>query len=554
MARALRYHTMNPNDPQQNETEYSYKEMMDRLRKQRQGGGSSSPGEGGDSSRPAGSQAIEGADGSKQSGEVRRRRKRRTHQPKKVKEERVKVLRRALVLVGIPLGLLLLGAYVLMLSRVRGESFRKAVGERVTELVGAEVEFGRFQLSGLNLNSRKAVVTGDEGGLMRGAEIISLRAQVYPSTMLSRDWLLGFVQASGGVLRFGPTVASGGADVVSSTVAPLSLVAAGIGLGGAPSNIDVSGIKIADCDLFWDGRVPATKPFISESNLSAGDLAQPTIGMGFRGGRLAVPGWPEFGIEAISGDLKRGIYQVRRASLLHTDDGALTLKGQVSILGEGDYRFSGEYSDIDLAEVVHPFWEDKLAGKLDGDITIEGALAKAGMLKAEGEFAIRNLVFSNNRMLKRLSLTLGEALLARLHFRTFQGRYRRAADRVELYDLQGEHLSLLRVRGNIVVFTDGRLEGQLQLGLPEQILAKAEGGKPVFFGIEDDDGFSWVEVSLGGLVDDPREDLTTRLQLALREILREREKVLPGVETLPTRKANAASGALESTFEQLIER
>jgi len=532
---------------------------MDKLRKQRQGDGGSPSQDGGEGS---GSQSVrlevaEAPDGSRQGTEVRRRRKRRSHQPKKAKEQRVKMMRRVLILVGVPLGVLFVGAYMLMLSRVRGEGFRKAVSERVTELVGAEVEFGRFKLNGLNLNSRKAVVSGTDGGLMRGAEILSLRTRLKPSTLLSSDWILESLQASSGSLRFGPAVTNGvDAAAAADGIAPaLPLLAAGIGLGSSPSNIDISGIKIADCDLFWDGRVPSTKPFISGSNFSNGDLAQPMIGMGFRGGRLAVPGWPEFGIEAISGDLKRGVYQIRRASLLHIDDGALTLEGQLNLMGSGDYRFSGEYSDIDPGEVVHPFWADKVGGDLDGNIVIEGALSKAGSLKAEGEFEIRNFVFSNNRILKRLSLTLGEALLARIQFRTFQGRYRRTADRVELYDLRGEHLSLLKLRGRIVVFADGRLEGQLDLGLPEQILAKAEGGKPIFFGAESDD-FSWAKVSLSGLIDDPREDLTPRLRLALQEFLREQERVLPatGIETLPKKKAEATRGALESTFEQLIGR
>ena len=565
---------MNPTEPPKDQPNYSYKEMMEQLRKQRKGEGmgegrsrgdarSASEASGGESQRGSRSQSVrievvKAEDGTEHIAEVRRRRKRRSHQPKKVKEERVKMIRRVLVFGGIPLGILFVGGYMLMLSRVRGEGFRTGASERISEIIGAEIEFGRFKLSGLNLNSRKAVVVGSSGGLFRDAELVALRTRLNPVTMLSSDWNLGFVQASGGSLRFG----SGGAGTREAELGAgaalfgerLHLVAAGIGLDSDPQNIDISGIKIAGCDLFWDGVVPAVNPFIAGSNASTGDLSEPVVGLSFRGGKLAVPGWPEFGIEAISGDMNKGVYQVRRASLLHIEDGNLSLKGTVAATGDGEYRFAGEYSNIELREIVHEEWADKLGGEVDGTIEVKGALTRSGSMTAEGEFSVRNMVFSNNKILQRLSLTVGESLLARIQFRTFQGRYRRGADRVEFYELEGEHLSLLRLRGNISVFFDGRLEGSIELGLPEQILVKGEGGKPAMFGAELD-GFCWTTVTLGGLIDDPQEDLTARLQAALQQFIKERDSKLPGtgIQTLPNKTAPAGGKALEDTFERLLE-
>jgi hypothetical protein len=555
---------MNSTEPPKDQSNYSYKEMMEELRKQRKGEGGEVSGrqsqssEAGSTSQPVRIEVVEAEDGTKHVAEVRRRRKRRSHQPKKVKEARVILMRRTLVFGGIPLMMLFVGGYMLMLSRIRGEGFRTGASERISEIVGTDVEFGRFQLSGLNLNSRKVVVAGTPGGLFREAEIGALRTRLNPVTMLSNAWSLGFVQASSGSLRFGlggadrrePELGGKAADLGDR----LQVVAAGIGLDSDPKNIDISGIKIAGCDLFWDGNAPAANPFIASSNASTGDLSEPIVGLSFRGGQLAVPGWPEFGIEAISGDLNKGVYQVRRASLLHVGDGNLSLKGTVATTGDGKYRFAGEYSDIELREIVHEEWADKLGGKVDGKIEVEGALTKVGSMNAEGEFSIRKLVFSNNKILQRLSLTVGESLLARLEFRTFQGRYRRGADRTEFYDLEGEHLALLRLRGGFSVFFDGRLEGSIEIGLPEQILAKAEGGKPALFGAERD-GFCWTTVTLGGLIDDPREDLTTRLQQALRQFIKERDRTLPGtgIQTLPNKTPPAGGDVLENTFERLIE-
>ncbi len=544
---------MNPTEPPRDKASYSYKEMMDQLRQQQNGGGRD-----GSSSQPVRVEVIKGEDGSTQVAEVRRRRKRRSHQPKKIREQRIKMLRRLAVFGVVPLVLLLIGGYMLMLSRVRGEGFRNSASARISELVGADIEFGRFHLRGLNLGTRKAVLTGAPDGLLREGEISALRARLQPSTMLSSDWRLGFVQAVSGSFRFGrPAPGAGREGIGGLSSADREIrrpfVAAGLGLDSAPKHVDLSGIKVADCDLFWDGRMPATEPFVAASNLSTGDFSSPAVGLSLRGGKLAIPTWPEFGIEAISGDVAGGVYNIRRSSLLHVGNGAAALTGKVSARGDGAYQLAVEYSDIELREIIHPYWaKEQLSGRIDGDLQISGALAQAGSLKAEGGFSSRGLVFSGT-VLKRLSLGLGESQLARVQFRNFEGRYRRSAGKMELYDLRGEHPSLLQLRGNIVVHTDdGSLSGRLELGLPDADVSKIEGGKPAFFGPEKD-GFSWVTVTLSGLIDEPREDLTPRLERAREEFLRESGRALPGtrIPTLPT--DGDGGGALEKTFDELIK-
>ena len=567
---------MKPTQPSPEKPNYSYEEMMERLRLERSkgaprvqeeipartGGGE----EGSSTSQPVRIEVVEDDDGNRQVVEVRRRRKRRSHQPKKVKEERIKKIRKALVFGGIPLLLAVLAGIALMYKRVGGESFRVGASTRISELVGAEVEFGRFQLRGFDLSSRKAVVKGASGGLLREAEVVTLKSRIRFSSMLSSDWDLGVVQAADGQLRFGPAgsgqsdVGIGGLSMADETRGPAPLVRAGLGLDKSPKIIDVHGTRIASTDLYWDGRLPSSDPVISDTALSTGELAGPTTRLSLRGGKLAVPGWPEFGIESISGDIDGdGNYKIVRSILLHIDDGRVSVTGDLSLRGAGDFRLLGDFSDVSLRELAHPHWADKLGGEIDGKIDISGSLARPGSMSAEGQFTSGDLVLSNNRMLKHLSIAMSESLLARVEFRTFSARFRRSADKLELFDIEGEHPSLLRLRGGCTMHADGQIEGVFQVGMPAPMVSKIDGGKPAFFGVPDD-GYVWTTVKLGGLIDDPREDLSERLNDASGRFRRERDQIHPGrgIQTLPSdggRPPSAPPGAgagLEGTFNELI--
>ena len=381
---------MKPTQTNPEKANYSYEEMMERLRLERSKGAprvheemparTTGGEEGSSTSQPVRIEVVEDEEGNRQVMEVRRRRKRRSHQPKKVQEERIKKIRKALVFGGIPLLLVVIVGIALLYKRVSGESFRVGASSRISEIVGADVEFGRFRLRGMDLSSRKAVVKGAPTGLLREAEVMTIKSRIRFSSMLNSNWDLGMVQAADGQLRFGPVgsgrpdVGIGGVSMADEAPSPPPLVQAGLGLDKSPKLVDVRGMRIASADLYWDGRVPSSDPVISDASLSTGELAGPTTRLSLRGGKLAVPGWPQFGIESLSGDIgSDGNYKIVRSVLLHVDDGRVTITGDLSLRGAGDFRLAGEFSDVSLRELVHPHWADKLGGEIDGKIDISGS-------------------------------------------------------------------------------------------------------------------------------------------------------------------------------------
>lgn len=510
---------MNPAERESAKSKYSHEEMLDKLRSGEKG----NPGK-----RSVSVEVIEDADGQQIIKEVTKRRRRRTRQPKKIRERRIKLLKRAAVIGSITGVSLLVGLYALMLFAIRGQRFRSSVSERVSELVQAGVGFGSFRLSGLNLDNSKAVIADIPGTIFDGAEINYLKTRVNPWTVFSRDWHLGPVHATKGNFRFGvtdPGIQVAGINKPAIPGRPL-LTAAGLGLDHDPGMINCSGIRIADCSLYWEEEGMGAGPFIEGAVANVSDMIDGSFILRFKGGDFKVPGWPGFEIEGVEGLVQNGKYQIRDSTFLSGNKGSVALSGFVNTALKGDFRLMAVFADLPLSENAHAFWKDKLRGNINGEMEISGSLAEKGSLLAEGSFSSNNLVFSNHAILQRLAIGLGEALLARIDFHSVEGRLRRTAGALEIYDLRAINPALFQLMGGITVYSDGRLAGELNVGVPGVFLQRMGINKPSIFG-EEVQGFVWTKVKLGGSINAPEEDLTGRLEKIRAEILRKNLKRVP---------------------------
>ena len=510
---------MNSGERQPAKSNYSHKEMLDKLRTTEE----ESSGK-----HAVNVELIEDQEGQQIIKEVRKRRKRRSRQPKKIRERRIKLLKRTALIGSISLVLLLAGLYTLMIFGIRGQRFRSSIGERVSELVEAGVGFGSFRLSGFNLDNSKAVIEDIPGSLFHGAELTYLKSRVNPWTLFSRDWHLGPVHAAKGSFRFGAPVLEaehagiGGWEPTGRRLMTL----AGLGLDAAPGMINCNGIRIADCSLYWEEEGLDNDPFIGASVANISDMIGGAFRLRFKGGNLKVPGWPSLEIENLEGLVQNGNYKIRESALVHGEKGSVAMSGFVNAGAEGDFRLFAPFAGLSLSDNVHAFWQDKLRGNIDGKIEVTGSLAKKGAWRAEGSFSSNNLVLSNHAILQRLAIGLGEALLARIDFHSVEGRLRRTADALEIYDIRAENPALFRLRGTMTIHSEGRLGGLLDVGVPGAFLQRMGINKPSIFS-EEVQGFVWTKVKLGGFIDAPEEDLTERLEKIRAGILKESLKLVP---------------------------
>ena len=255
-------------------------------------------------------------------------------------------------------------------------------------------------------------------------------------------------------------------------------------------------------------------------------------------------------------------YQEGRVFLTHADfrlyeRGALTLTGEVG-LGDGDYGFDGNLVDVDAGEVVPEDWKQRLQGRIssgfgvvdgpkgpviDGEIDLsDGILTGLPVLEALGAYG------DNQRFLR---LTLSEARTSFL--------WEDGVLRLDDFVLGSE--GLMRVEGRLLVMKDERLDGRFRLGLTPGTLSRIPGAETKVF-LPGERGLLWTEVRISGTVDEPEEDLTSRLIMAagmrMLEVLPETgEKVLKltGRALSPeTLREVTGDGGILRQGENLIEQ
>ncbi|MCU0794633.1 MAG: AsmA-like C-terminal region-containing protein [Akkermansiaceae bacterium] len=207
-------------------------------------------------------------------------------------------------------------------------------------------------------------------------------------------------------------------------------------------------------------------------------------------------------------------YQDSRIFLTHADfrlfeRGALTLTGEAG-LGDGNYAFDGRLVDVDAAEVIPEDWKQRLQGGVesefgvmngpkgpvvDGNLQLtRGILTGLPILEALGAYG------DNQRFLR---LTLSEASTRFL--------WEDGVLRLDDFILASE--GLMRVEGRLMVTAEERLDGRFRVGLTPGTLSRIPGAETKVFQ-PGERGLLWTDVRITGTVDDPEEDLTSRLLMA----------------------------------------
>jgi hypothetical protein len=510
-----------------------------------------------DSSQPVRLEYVLGEDGEEKRVEVRRRRRRRSHQPKKVKEKREKIARRILIFGSIPFILLLASLYFFMLTWISGQGFRKEVSAKVSEILETDVEFGVFNLDGLNLNARNLVLKSELGdSLLKDFEIKLLETRINPRSFISNNWHMGNIQAQSGEMFFwaGNNNVSNNGRIQKRN---RTLVSAGLGLQSDPGSFNFERLRIADSMMYWKNNDGQNMAFIKNAKLAAEDFSNSSSLVSFRGGKLALPGWPLLEIDAIAGEVRSGKYFIKSSKFSHSIRGSVNLNGYVSIKGEGEYQISSDFNNIDVSKIVHSYWAERLTGQLTGGLGISGSLSVDQSMNAEGSFEGSGMELSKEPILVSIAKELNEVSFRQLRFESLSASFKKSGKGLEIFDIKGESLPLMRLNGgNIKVLADGQLEGLLKVGVADAIFKGSGVVRPLYFARNEDNHF-WANLIISGSIDSPRANFV-RTTKNSGQSSNDKEKDAESLENASLQQpagnqADDRATTLEKNFNKLLE-
>lgn len=254
------------------------------------------------------------------------------------------------------------------------------------------------------------------------------------------------------------------------------------------------------------------------------------------------------------------------SATLTSANGVLQLKDARFMSPPGEVRLNATLSTkkkswtttarIDKANIERLLtedWKKRLSGFLYGKLQMRGNLA--GLTKAEGDLILHDGVVTALPVLEKIawlgdpryrSLPLDKASARFTYPYAERAKNIRSATLVDRIEIESD--GLLRIVGHVIIGRDGKLNGNLLVGLPDEMFdrfpAPLTAAFDALFKVKGEPGYHWASVNLSGTLDAPQEDFSVRAM----SLLTDPDLVTQAGKTaLDTLKGALPNGILPST-------
>lgn len=230
------------------------------------------------------------------------------------------------------------------------------------------------------------------------------------------------------------------------------------------------------------------------------------------GGSIRVPNQEEIGIRELAMRWKRSDLFMDRCSLTIFEDGNIDAAGEIGFGEDGVFDIDLELSSIDVDDLLTGDWKDRLDGIVEGPVKVTG---KPGAFIYEGELSVKEAVAKSIPVLALIAEYTRNDQFKQLVFSEVKTKFKREGENVELTELVLQSDGLVRVEGDVTIAGEN-LQGVCRVGVTPGTLRWIPGAERQVF-TEQKDGFLWAPLNLSGTVNEPREDLSSRLIAAAGE-------------------------------------
>ncbi len=501
-----------PSEPEK----YSIDDMMDRLKNR----SAEDPTENGELiTRADGSQAIRV-----------RRKKRRSDQPHK--QERNKQLRSHMIQVSGGLILLLFGLFCagFAIAYANSAPFRKSLGKKCAVSSGAIVELRQFRMNPTTANVTTLNFTWPAGNVLNTLSLRGVKATISPISFLGKSMVGESVSAGEGTLSLRTPQENQPLRDVPATDEALP--------------IDFKHYAIQKFHLLiGDAAAPRIRMMNSEATfipLNPADRPQLLLTRG----DISILGCPKLRMDRSHIEFRDNEIDIISMRLKHETEGkgSFQLSGTVSPYAAD--RASTLVVQLDsflISGVAGPQVGRLFSGKVD---TFPSATSNyLSFTPGPDPSSSLSITFSGARafpievngfpFLFGLSQTLDDEWFSRPVFdHEIHGILRRADGNVSIGDLNLETKGRMALRGSVAVTADGRLSGELEVGIAEGMI-KTSGDRRLdtMFG-PSKEGFRWLPLKISGSATTPADNFKDLYDSASVRATPAPESQIPSFEEL----------------------
>ncbi len=476
---------------------YSIDQMMERLKSRSDGGAD------------GGAELVVREDGSKVYRV--RKRKRRSHQPKKQLEQRARRMRLIQVIAAFSLVALLGIAFLASYIYLNSSSYQKSLIDRIQTWTGAEAKISDFRSSPISIGASTLELSWPESSALRHLKLSGLVGDLHISSLFSEVWTGSEITAlNGGTLVL--AMPSGAAPAPSGRE------------GDCPFQFRYRIPKFNI--LFGDAGSPLARITGTEASLVVLDKQGSKGNLQLEGGHVAIPHWGQFGLDFASLQIEGGGVRLGNMRLLPPDRRNSEIfignssASPVDLSGKTNH-YELRVTDVPLSLLTGPGFSAWIAGEAsslpDGPAgSLSFAAGEGGGLSLKMPFralpAAEIPTASGLPMFKLIAEGLRDPWYTNPRFDLdARGVVVREPTAVRLEDLKLEARGYLALTGSIAVHADGRMEGMIDVGLPEVELNDADPSyRRVFHRRER--GMAWALVRISGTRSQPQDNLALLLE------------------------------------------
>lgn len=505
---------LSPSEPEK----YSIDEMMDRLKNSPQ----QNPEDGELVVRPDGTQAIRV-----------KRRKRRSSQP--IKKEKQAMRRARIVQVTTAMIMVFLAALAVGGAIIYANSrpFREGLVRQIQQTSGAAVELEQFRMNPKTANAGSLTLKWPAGNVLESLTMRGITAEIFPSSFL------------GNAMTGEETSVSEGTLLLKFPQSGEPLRSFSKPDGTIPVRFNRYRIPVFHLTL-GTPAAPVIRLTKTEASLNP-ETVNGASQLSLYQGNLAIADWPKLRLDRALVEFRSNETNIVGLRVLHETDnrGSFALSGPVYPY-EADRLSALEVSldSFEISGIAGPALGRLFAGRIDSLPVADSnffafqpnektspTLEIAFQLSPSSRIEIRGFPF-----LLGLAQAMDDPWFLEPVFESdATGTLRREKGNVTLRKLNLESKGRMACRGEIVMASDQKLSGNLQIGIADAMIGAAKNPRlGAIFGPAQE-GFRWITLKIAGPASAPTDNFKDLFTAAT-----------PGAQAAP-----ASDDARGSTFEEL---